>query len=114
MFPLLSEETDKIFWGPDSSLRAFQCMVPHSEGGTGGILGNQTASTKTRSHGRAGMSGEGAEEWAAGCSVSGGAGEDDSGWLGLGKPWKTTVTNARFYPKTCRYAGQTSLSRRMT
>lgn len=49
--------------------------VPYSKGGTGGILGTQTTSTETQNQGRTDMSEEGAEVWAAGCSVSAGAGE---------------------------------------
>lgn len=63
--------------------------VPYSKGGTGGILGNQTTSIKTQNQGRAGRSEEGAEVWAAGCSVSGGAGEKMTvvgwHWGSLGK-----------------------------
>ena len=88
MFPLLAGGQTK-YSGGQIQFVGLPVYVPHLEGGTGGILGNQTASTKTRSQGRAGMSEEGAEEWAAGCSVSGGAGEKMTvvgwDWGSLGK-----------------------------
>lgn len=63
--------------------------IPYYKDGTEGILGNQTTSTKTQNQGRTGMSEEGAEVQAAGCSVSGGAGEKMTvvgwDWGSLGK-----------------------------
>lgn len=108
MFPLLVGRQTK-YSGGQIQLVGLPVCVPYFEGGTGGILGNQTASTKTWSQGRASMSEEDAEVWAAGWSVSG-VQERRRQWLaGIGEALENYCTNARFYPETCRHAGQTCL-----
>lgn len=114
MFPLLVGKQTK-YSGGQIQLVGLPVCVPYFEGGTGGILGNQ----HPQKHQNPSKTFEVKEGQVClrkmqkcgqlvgvfrGCRR-----EDDSGWLGLGKPWKTTVTNARFYPETCRHAGQTCL-----